>query len=50
MPTDPAADNTTATKGLLLPRVELSDLNKLYPMFQSGYDATEDTRHISLGI
>jgi hypothetical protein len=29
---DPDANNTTSDKGLLLPRVQLTDLTKLYPM------------------
>jgi uncharacterized protein (TIGR02145 family) len=41
----PAADNTTATKGLLLPRVNLTKADKLYPMFEDtaapGTDNTE---------
>jgi hypothetical protein len=60
----PSADNTTAIKGLLLPRVILSDLNRLYPMYEttpgsgvpnSDYDdATEkaglDARHTGLTV
>lgn len=39
-----------ATKGLLLPRVKLSDLNKLYPMFTGTYDAVEDAKHAGLTV
>ncbi|MFT4222594.1 FISUMP domain-containing protein [Dysgonomonas sp.] len=45
-----ATDNTTAKKGMMLPRVELSDLNKLYPMFNSGYAAGEDKIHTGLTV
>jgi uncharacterized protein (TIGR02145 family) len=45
-----ATDNTTAKKGMMLPRVELSDLNKLYPMFNSGYAAGEDKIHTGLMV
>jgi hypothetical protein len=48
--TTPATDNSTSTKGLLLPRVELSDLNKLYPMFATVYGAAEDAKHTGLTV
>ncbi|MDR0428080.1 MAG: hypothetical protein LBH12_05705, partial [Dysgonamonadaceae bacterium] len=34
---DPDTNNTTSDKGLLLPRVQLTDLTKLYPMFTGSY-------------
>jgi hypothetical protein len=34
-PNDPKPDNTTAKKGLLMPRVNLSKKDQLYPMFES---------------
>lgn len=37
-----------ATKGLLLPRVNLTNKEELYPMFESGYDSSEKTEHIGL--
>jgi hypothetical protein len=44
-------DKTTATKGLLLPRVGLTELNKLYPMLPTGYNtAVEDELHIGLNV
>ncbi|MBD8388169.1 FISUMP domain-containing protein [Dysgonomonas sp. BGC7] len=45
---DDGTDNST--KGMLLPRVELSDLNKLYPMFPAGYDITENDKHTGLTV
>ncbi|MBD8388166.1 FISUMP domain-containing protein [Dysgonomonas sp. BGC7] len=39
-----------ATKGLMLPRVNLSDLNKLFPMFTGAYDAAEDPKHTGLTV
>jgi hypothetical protein len=45
-----AADNTTATKGLGLPRVGLSDLNRLYPMLPAGYSDEEKAKHIGLVV
>ncbi|MDR0427741.1 MAG: hypothetical protein LBH12_03960, partial [Dysgonamonadaceae bacterium] len=33
-------ESVNSSKGLLLPRVQLADLNKLYPMFSSGYGET----------
>jgi hypothetical protein len=36
--------------GLLLPRVELSDLNMLYPMFEGGYDPAENAKHTGLTV
>lgn len=30
--------NANASKGMLLPRVELTNIRKLYPMFEIGYD------------
>jgi uncharacterized protein (TIGR02145 family) len=48
--TTPAADNTNATKGLALPRVSLTDPDKLYPMFTGVYDAAEDAKHTGLTV
>ncbi|MDR0427197.1 MAG: hypothetical protein LBH12_01190 [Dysgonamonadaceae bacterium] len=45
-----AADNTTATKGLGLPRVSLSNLNRLYPMLPAGYSDEEGTKHVGLVV
>lgn len=39
-----------ATGGLLLPRVALTDLTKLYPMFEPGYDSAQDALHIGLVV
>lgn len=33
--------NANASKGLLLPRVELTNIRKLYPMFEIGYDESK---------
>jgi hypothetical protein len=49
-PANPAMDNTTATKGLLLPRVSLTDTNYLYPMLSSGYNSAENTKHTGLVV
>jgi uncharacterized protein (TIGR02145 family) len=35
---------------MLLPRVELSDLNALHPMFTGTYDAAEDAKHTGLTV
>jgi uncharacterized protein (TIGR02145 family) len=40
--------SANSTKGLMLPRVELTDLNNLYPMFAAGYDAMENAKHTGL--
>lgn len=45
---DDGSDN--ASKGLILPRVNLSNLNKLYPMFNNPYDPAEDAKHIGLTV
>jgi uncharacterized protein (TIGR02145 family) len=61
---NPKADNTTSTKGLMLPRITLTDPNKLYPMFEktpgsgtanSDYDTdakkrTQDAQHTGLWV
>jgi hypothetical protein len=63
-PANPAVDNTTATRGLLLSRVLLSRVNMLYPMFEdknspgqpaSNYDETperdaENAAHTGLWV
>lgn len=36
--------------GLMLPRVELSALDKLYPMFTGTYDAAENKKHTGLTV
>jgi len=52
-------DNTTANKGMLLPRVNLTDMSNLYPMFLNDTDYvnntdskknTEDTDHTGLVV
>lgn len=42
-PTDLQTDNTTATKGMLLPRVSLTDMSNLYPMFLGNTDYENNT-------
>lgn len=42
--------NGTSSKGLGLPRVVLTDKNKLYPMLEVGYDGSEDIKHIGLVV
>jgi hypothetical protein len=62
-PVNPAVDNTTATKGLLLSRVNLQESDQLYPMFDPGSDpdkykhgdkeldkATENLKHTGLMV
>jgi uncharacterized protein (TIGR02145 family) len=57
-PVNPAVDNTTATKGMLLPRVALSKRDNLYPMFtddgSGGYmgatKSNEDLAHTGLTV
>jgi len=58
----PDAENKTATMGILLPRVELTDINNLFPMFgddgmggyktaQGSFDKiTEDATHTGLTV
>ncbi|MDR0430176.1 MAG: hypothetical protein LBH58_06840 [Tannerellaceae bacterium] len=46
----PDTDNATATKGMMLPRVQLTDLNKLYPMFQANYNPAENSKHVGLMV
>jgi len=44
-----AASNST--KGVLLPRVSLKEINMLYPMFPAGYDkGTQDAIHAGLVV
>ena len=43
------AENTTATKGLLLPRVKLSDLSSLKPVVQTETEANKK-EHIGLQV
>ncbi|MEK6494036.1 hypothetical protein [Myroides odoratimimus] len=44
-------DLENANKGLLLPRVFLTDVNNLYPMFSAGYNKTElDSAHSGLMV
>lgn len=43
--------DANASKGLLLPRVNLEDVNELYPMFEEGstdYTDTEKDKHTGL--
>ena len=42
--------SANATKGMMLPRVNLSELNKLYPMFTGTYAAAEDAVHTGLWV
>ncbi|NDV67306.1 hypothetical protein D0T66_00125 [Dysgonomonas sp. 25] len=57
----PTSENATATKGLMLPRLKLTDLGNLYPMFedpgvpgtpkpeyQGALKAQEDLKHVGL--
>ncbi|WP_461825124.1 FISUMP domain-containing protein [Dysgonomonas sp.] len=39
-----------STKGMMLPRVRLTDLNRLYPMFAAGYDVAENAKHVGLVV
>ncbi len=43
--TDPSTDNTTATKGMKLPRVGLTDKTQLYPMFAGDTDYENNTNN-----
>ncbi len=51
-------DNVTTTKGLVLPRVKITDINNLYPMFtpdgkggyKEGVKTEEDKTHIGLTV
>jgi hypothetical protein len=43
-------DAANADKGLMLPRVELENKDKLYPMLASGYDSAEDKKHAGLVV
>lgn len=38
------------TKGLAMPRVILTDKNKLYPMLANGYASTEEAKHVGLTV
>lgn len=38
------------TKGLCMPRVKLTEKDKLYPMFTAGYPSSEDAKHIGLWV
>lgn len=62
-PVNPSTDNITSTKGMMLPRVNLSELQLLYPMFEAGSapnkykygtqeldKTTEDTKHAGLTV
>ena len=42
--------SANSTKGMILPRVELSYLNKLYPMFTGAYNIAEDAKHTGLTV
>lgn len=39
-----------ASKGLLLPRVALTDMNNLYPMFSAPYSLEENNKHMGLMV
>ncbi|NDV68685.1 FISUMP domain-containing protein [Dysgonomonas sp. 25] len=39
-----------STKGLMLPKVALTDNDKLYPMLPNGYASSEDANHIGLMV
>ncbi|MDR2948778.1 MAG: hypothetical protein LBV71_06170 [Prevotella sp.] len=39
-----------ANKGMMMPRVSITDLTKLYPMFPVGYDTAENERHTGLTV
>ncbi|MDR0427606.1 MAG: hypothetical protein LBH12_03265, partial [Dysgonamonadaceae bacterium] len=43
-------ESVNATKGLLLPRVQLTDLTKLSPMFNGSYDPAENAKHVGLTV
>lgn len=46
---DQPNDLTNSNKGLLLPRVNLTDINNLYPMFSTGYNKSVlDPIHMGL--
>lgn len=46
-----SSNNINANKGMILPRVELTDLNNLFPMFLIGYSKTEqDPIHTGLTV
>ena len=42
--------SANSTLGLALPRVNLTDLNKLYPMFTGTYNAGEGPKHTGLTV
>jgi hypothetical protein len=46
----PSNQSVTSTKGLGLPRVSLTDLTKLYPMFNDDYDPAENAKHVGLTV
>jgi uncharacterized protein (TIGR02145 family) len=46
----PSNQSVTSTKGLGLPRVQLSDRNKLFPMFTGVYDNDENAKHVGLVV
>jgi uncharacterized protein (TIGR02145 family) len=46
----PSNQSVTSTKGLGLPRVQLTDLTKLYPMFDGSYDPAENAAHVGLTV
>lgn len=48
-PANPSTDNTTATKGLMLPRVNLSGLSVLNPIL-TGYSLAEALEHTGLTV
>lgn len=43
--TTPATNNTTTTKGMILPRVNLTNLSNLFPMFSGNTDYENNTNN-----
>jgi hypothetical protein len=46
----PSNQSVTSSKGLGMPRVNLSDFNKLYPMLPDNYDDDENAKHAGLMV
>jgi hypothetical protein len=46
-----STDKANNTKGLAIPRVELTERSQLYPMFSTAYNkAVEDAKHTGLMV
>jgi hypothetical protein len=43
-------ESVNSTKGMMLPRVQLTDFNKLYPMLNDDYDPAENAKHVGLTV